>query len=210
MKPQRIARAGMFRNVRRHPTQYSWRRSGSKWLKWRMVRVVTLDTLQANQRSSRRIPIAVDAAMRTVLPIPVDGAVTLGTQFLRLIPGDLPAGIVNECLSVHRMVAIEASRIEAMHQLKPLVLGELATHRTRHRYSAVAFTAVVRERAYRVESERIGLADRRRVRCRCGHRCRVDHGTLITRGNAQQYRGNGQNRGHPGESLAPLYKGRAI
>ena len=174
-----------------------------------MVRVVTLDALQANQRPLRRIPIAVDAAMRTVLPIPVHGAVTLGAQLLRLIPGNLLAKIVNECLSVHRVVAIEASRIDAMQQLKLGVLSEVAASGTRHRYGAVAFTARVRETAYRVQSARTGLSDRRRVRCRCGHRCRGDYGTSITWGNRQQYRANGQNRGHPRESSAPLQNGRA-
>ncbi len=169
-----------------------------------MVRVVALGALQPNHRSLLRIPIAVGAAMRTVLPIPVDGAVTLGAQFLRLIPRNLPASIVDECLSVHRVVSIEASRIDAMRQLELLVLGEDATNGTRLRFSAVAFTAIVREIAHSVASERIGLTDRCRIRCRCGHRCRRDHGTLIRRGNPQQYRGNGQYRGHPREFLDPL------
>lgn len=173
-----------------------------------MVRVVTLDALQANQLSLRRIPMAVDAAMRTVLPVPVDGAVTLGAQFLRLIPGDLLTEIVYECLSIGWMVTIEASRIEAVHQRNIRVLSKLASSRARLRMSAVAFTAPVREIAYRVERARRGMPDRRRVRCPGRHRRRGDHRTLITRRKRQQYRGNGQNCGHPMEFLAPRQDGR--
>ena len=165
-----------------------------------MVRVVTLDAFEANQRSLRRIPIAVDAAVGAVLPIPVDGAVTLGAQFLRLIPGNLAAGIIDECLSIRWVVAIEASVIDAVRQPNLGVLGKLGTSGAGRRVSAVAFTAPVGESTYRIERSQRGPSDRRRVRCPCGHR---------RRGNRQQYRGNGQNRGHPMEFSAPRQGGRA-
>ena len=107
-----------------------------------MMRVVTLDALQANQRSLGRIPIAVDAAMRTVLPIPVDGAVTLGAQFLRLIPRDLLTEVVHEGLSIRWMVTIQASRIDAVPQPNPGVLGEIGAGGASHRLSAVALIAL--------------------------------------------------------------------
>lgn len=204
MKPQRIMRAGMSRSVVRLPVQHARRWGGSKWLKRRMVRVVTLVALQPNQPALRRIPISIAAAMRTVLPIPVHGAMTLGTQFLGLIPGDLAAEIVRECLSIRCVVAIEAARVDAMRQLKLAVLGHFAAGGARLGFRAVAFTAPERETAYRVQSEQTGLSDGRRVRRRCGSPSGGDRGTVVTWGKPQQYRGNGQNRRRPGEFLAPL------
>ena len=152
-----------------------------------MVRVVALDALQANQLSLRRIPMAVDAAMRTVLPIPVHGAMTLGAQFRWLIPGNFLTKIVNEGLSIRRVVAIEASRVDAVLQPNLRVLGKLATGSARLRMSTVAFAAPIRESADAICRLPRRLTGRCRVRRRRGHRCRRDHRTLITRGKHQRY-----------------------
>lgn len=109
------------------------------------MRVVALDARQANLLPSRRIPIAIDPAVRAVLPIPVHGAMTLGAQLLRLIPGNLLSEIVNERLPIRRVVAIEAPCIDAVLQMNLGVLGEFAARRARRWMRAVAFTALIRE-----------------------------------------------------------------
>ena len=68
--------------------------------KRRPVRIVTLDALPPCLRTLRRVPVAVGPAVRPVLPVAIDRPMTLGTQQLRLIPGDLVSRIVHERVAV--------------------------------------------------------------------------------------------------------------
>lgn len=93
----------------------------------RLVRIVTFNALPPRLRSSGRIPVAVRPAMRAVFPIAIDGPMALCADKLRLVPWDFTAKIVDKSVSVPRMVAIEAARVDTMLELDFRVLGQLAT-----------------------------------------------------------------------------------
>lgn len=78
----------------------------------RMVRIVALDALAPRLLALVGIPIAVGAAMRSMLPITEDGTMTLGAQQLRLVPRNFTPHVVNEDVAVCWVVAIEATGIE--------------------------------------------------------------------------------------------------
>ena len=139
---------------------------------------MTRGALQANLFALLRVPIAVDAAVRPILPIPVHGAMTPGAQFLRLIPGNLLPEIVNKRLPIDWVVAIEAPRVNAVLKLKPRVLCKLAAGRARRRIDAVKFTASIRESADLVGGAQGNVPDWHRVRGPRGDRRRDRSRTL--------------------------------
>jgi hypothetical protein len=65
-----------------------------------MVGVVALDALAPRLLALIQIPIAVGAPVGTILPVTIDGAVTLGAQQLRLVPRDFAPHVVNENIAI--------------------------------------------------------------------------------------------------------------
>ena len=128
------------------------------------VRVMTFDALAPRLRPSARVPVAVGSAVRTMLPIAIDRPVALGTQELRLIPGDLISVVVHERIAVGAVMAVEATGIETMLQLDLLVLGQLAVRFRRGRNDPVAVATTVGEHARHVVRLELWLAHRCRIR----------------------------------------------
>ena len=82
--------------------------------------------------------------MRTMLPIAVHRPMALGTYQLRLLPGNLLAKVIHECLAIDRVVTVQASSVDAMCQYDVIVFRKLVARRLTCRCT-VAFTASIGE-----------------------------------------------------------------
>ncbi len=90
------------------------------------MRVVTLDAPPPRLCALGLVPIPVGPAMRAVLPVAVDGSMTLAAQQLRLIPRDLTPVVIHEGVSIRAMMAVEATRVDAVIQLNLRMLSQRA------------------------------------------------------------------------------------
>ena len=118
--------------------------AGAIGRKRRLVRIVALDALAPRLLALRRIPVAVRAAVRTVLPVAIHRPVALGTQQLRLVPGDLAAGVVHEGVAIRPVMAVEATRVDPVLQLNLRVLRQRPVRLRRRRNDPVTVAAAIR------------------------------------------------------------------
>jgi len=88
-------------------------------------------------------PIPVASAVHTVLPVPIDGPVTLGTHQLRLIPGNLASQIIHEGIAVCSVMAIETTGVHPVLQLNFGVLCQRSLSHQRRWNDLVAAAGYV-------------------------------------------------------------------
>lgn len=125
----------------------------------RMMRVVAFDAAAFGLGTQALIPIAIDAAMRSVLPIAVNRAMALGAQELRLIPGNRLTEIVDKGVTVGGMMAVEAAGIDPVIQLDFGMLGEAAQRLAGRRNNTVTIAAAVIEAGGLVGGLEFGMTD---------------------------------------------------
>ena len=122
--------------------------------------IVTLDAAAFGLRPFGCVPEAIDPAMGTRLPIPVDGAVALGAEKLGLVPRNLVACVIDKGIPVGEMVTIEASGVDSVIQLDFPMLGQGSNRFRRGRNDAMTLHATVLEPRRRIYWPEFGLPNR--------------------------------------------------
>jgi hypothetical protein len=93
--------------------------------------------------AKRRIPVPIGAAMSPVLPISINGTVTLAAKQLRLIPGNLTSAVIDESVSVGGVMAVETTRVDPMFQVDFGMLSQSPLSLRRRRQDLMAVAASV-------------------------------------------------------------------
>jgi len=127
------------------------------------VRIVALDAPQPPLRALARVPVAVGAAVRAVLPVTIHRPVALRAQQLRLVPGDLPAVVVDKGVPVRAVMAVEAAGVDPVLQMDFAMLGQRPVRLQGRRDDPMAVAAAVGKHALRVPRLQARLAHRRAV-----------------------------------------------
>ncbi|HRI90007.1 MAG TPA: hypothetical protein PK869_17160 [Candidatus Hydrogenedentes bacterium] len=114
-------------------------------------------------RALAGVPVPVLAAMNARFPVSIRWTMTLGTQSRWLARRDFVPFMVNVCVAIRWVVAIQAIDVEAVVENDVRVLGQKRILAGRRLNAEVALGAPVREAGFLIVEGVEFAADRRRV-----------------------------------------------